>query len=51
MMEVIMKVYNVSEAATGDVLWKKVLLKSSQNSQKNTCVGVTFFIKLQAWGR
>ena len=25
-----------SEAATGDVLWKKVFLKISQNSQENT---------------
>ena len=29
------------------VLWKKVLLKMSQNSQENTCARV--WIKLQAW--
>ena len=28
--------FNFSEAATGDVLWKKVFLKISQNSQENT---------------
>ena len=27
-----------------------MLLKISQNSQENTCVGVSFLIKLQAWG-
>ena len=36
------------EAATGDVLWEKVFLEISQNSQENTCVGVSFLIKLQA---
>ena len=29
-------------------LWKKVFLKISQNSQENTCVRVSFLIKLQA---
>ena len=38
------------EAATTGVLWKKVLLKISQNSQENTCAGASFFIKKQAWG-
>ena len=33
-----------------DVLLKKVLLKTSQNSQKNTCASVSFSIKLQASG-
>ena len=28
--------FNFSEAATGGVLWKKVFLKISQNSQENT---------------
>ena len=28
---------DVSEAATGDVLWEKVFLEISQNSQENTC--------------
>ena len=36
------------EAVTRDVLWKKVLLEISQNSQENTCVRVSFLIKLQA---
>ena len=39
-----------AEAATGGVLWKKVFLKILQNSQENTCVGVSFLIKLQGWG-
>ena len=30
------------EAATGDVLWKKVFLKFFQNSQENTCAIVSF---------
>ena len=38
------------EAVTRGVLWKKVLLEISQNSQENTCVRVSFLIKLQAWG-
>ena len=29
---------------------KKVFLKILEKSQENTCVGVSFFIKLQAWG-
>ena len=29
--------FSFSEAATGGVLWKKVFLKISQNSQENTC--------------
>ena len=28
---------------------KKVFLKMLQNSQESTCIGVSFFIKLQAW--
>ena len=36
------------EAATGGVLWKKVFLKISQNSQENTCARFSFLIKLQA---
>ena len=31
-----------------EVLYKKVLLKISQNSKENTCVGVSVLIKLQA---
>ena len=30
------------------VLWRKVFLEISQNSQENTCVRVSFLIKLQA---
>ena len=37
-----------SEAATGGVLWKKVFLKISQYSQKNSCARVSFLIKLLA---
>ena len=33
------------EAATGGVLWKKVFLKTWENSQKNACTGVAFLIK------
>ena len=36
------------EAATGGVLWNKVFLKISQNSQENTFARVSFLIKLQA---
>ena len=28
---------------------KKMFLETSQNSQENTCAGVSFLIKLQAW--
>ena len=34
----------LTEAATGGVLWKKVILKILEISQENTCVGV-FLIK------
>ena len=40
-----------SETATGGVLWKKVFLKISQNSQKNTCATVAFLIKKRPWHR
>ena len=39
-----------SEAASRGVLYKKVFLEISQNSQGNTCAKVSFLIKLQAWG-
>ena len=39
-----------SEAATKDVLWKKVFLEILQNSQENICARVSFSIKLQASG-
>ena len=35
-----------SEAATAGVLQKKVFLKIFKNAQENTCVGVSFLIKL-----
>ena len=38
----------LTEAATGCVLYEKVLLEISQNSKKNTCIWVPFLIKLQA---
>ena len=40
----------VSEATTRYVLYRKVFLEISQNSQENTCVRVSFLITLQAWG-
>ena len=36
------------EAATGDVLYEKVFLEISQNSQKNSSARVSFLTKLQA---
>ena len=38
----------MTKAATGVVLQKMVSLEISQNSQENTCVRVSFLIKLQA---
>ena len=35
----------LSEAATRGVLWKKVFLEISKNSQENTCARVSFLIK------
>ena len=40
--------FNITEAATGGVLWKKLLLKILQNSKENTCDKVSFLIKLHA---
>ena len=37
------------EAATRGVLWKKVFLEISQNSQENTCARVSFLMKLQVF--
>ena len=37
---------DISEAATRGVLWKKVFLEISQNSQENTCPRVSFFNKV-----
>ena len=39
-----------TKATTKGVLWKKVFLKISENSQENTCAIVSFLIKLHAWG-
>ena len=36
----------MAEAGIGGVLWKKMFLKISQNSQENTCVRVSFFNKV-----
>ena len=38
----------LAEAATGGVLWEKVLLEILQNSQEKICTRVYFIIKLQA---
>ena len=38
----------IPEAATRGVLWKKVFLKISRNSQENTCTRASFLLKLQA---
>ena len=38
------------EAATGEVLYKKVFLKILQNSQANAWVRASYLIKLQVWG-
>ena len=40
--------FNMIELVTWMCSVKKMLLKISQNSQKNTCVRVSFLIKLQA---
>ena len=42
--------FGIAEAADGGVLWKKVLIEISQNSQENTCARGSFLIKLQASG-
>ena len=41
---------DTAEASTGGVVWKKVFLILSQNSEENTCARVSFSIKLQASG-
>ena len=46
--------YNVEPVITRkslNVFCKKVFLEISQNSQENTCVRVSFLIKLQAQGQ
>ena len=37
-----------AETATGDVLYRKLFLKISQNAQELTCARVSFLIKSQA---
>ena len=37
---------DISKVAARGVLWKKVFLEISQNSQENTCARVSFLIKL-----
>ena len=37
-------------ATTGGVLWEKVFLEISQNSQENNCARFSFLIKLPARG-
>ena len=46
-----MSIAKMSEAATRGVLWKKALLKISQNAQENTCAKVSFLIKLRDSGK
>ena len=43
-----MEPFNNLEAVVRAVLYKKVFLKLLQNSQENTCVGVSFLTELQA---
>ena len=38
--------FQATEAVTGGVLWKKLFLEISQNSQENTCARVSFFRKV-----
>ena len=38
--------FSYTEAATGGVLYKKLFLEISQNSQENTCARVSFLIKM-----
>ena len=42
---------HLTEAATEGIVLKTAFLKVSQNSQENTCVKVSFLIKLQATGQ
>ena len=39
-----------TEEAARSVLWKKMFLEISHNSQENTCAKVSFLIKLQPPG-
>ena len=41
----LLKNFSFTEAATGGVPKEKVFLEIWQNSQENTCVGVSFLIK------
>ena len=46
----IAKSKNITEAVVQGSSLKKMFLEVPQNSQENTCVRVSFLIKLQAWG-
>ena len=41
----LIRFWEVTEAATRAVLWKKVFLEISKNSQENTCARVSFLTK------
>ena len=41
----------MAEAATRGVLWKKVFLEVSQNSQEKTCAKVSLLLKKRLWHR
>ena len=45
------RIYTASllRSSRPELFCEKVLLKILQNSQKITCAGVSFLIKLQAW--
>ena len=42
--------YSIKKQSPRGVLWKKVFLEISQNSQENTCARASFLIKLQTSG-
>ena len=46
----LLKSWNTSRSGHPNVFSEKVFLKISQDSQENTCVGVSFITKLQASG-
>ena len=41
---------HLPEAATRGVLWKKVFLEISQNSQESACARASFLVKLRVAG-
>ena len=44
-------IWKNSEAATRAVLWKKMFLEISQNSQENTCARLATLLKKRLWHR